>query len=120
MALQSATSLGTSLVKPRKGSSSTVTCEAPAAAGRGTRLAPQEAPFRLFPTILCLSGTRAEENQFWLAGLMLFKIFKAGLFETVQKSLLDFYLPLVCHSVLVLRLGKQIRSYVFVLKTVDI
>lgn len=51
---------------------------------------------------------------------MLFKIFKAGLFETVQKSLLDFYLPLVCHSVLVLRLGKQIRSYVFVLKTVDI
>lgn len=81
---------------------------------------PQKAPFRLFPTILCLWGARAEENQFWLAGLMLFKIFKAGLYKTVQKSLLDFYLPLVCHSVLVLRLGKQIRSYVFVLKTVDI
>lgn len=51
---------------------------------------------------------------------MLFKIFKAGLFKIVQKNMLDFYFPLICHSVLVLKLGKQIRSYVFVLKTVDI
>lgn len=51
---------------------------------------------------------------------MLFKIFKAGLYKIIQKSVVDFYLALPCHSVLVLKLEKQIRSYVFVLKTVDI
>lgn len=71
--------------------------------------------FYFFLPILCLYQRQAEENKFWLAGLMLCKIFKAGLFKTVQKSMLDFYLPLICHSVLVLKLGKQIRSYVFVL-----
>lgn len=63
---------------------------------------------------------QTEENKFWLAGLMLFKIFKATLFKIMQKSMLDFYLPLLCHSLLVLKLEKHIRSYVFVLKTVDI
>lgn len=63
---------------------------------------------------------QTEEKKFWLAGLMLFKIFKAGLFKIIQKSMLDFYFPLPCHSVLVLKLEKQIRSYVFVLKTADV
>lgn len=63
---------------------------------------------------------QTEENKFWLAGLMMFKIFKDGLFKIIQKNVLDFYLPLPCHSVLVFKPEKQIRSYVFVLKTVDI
>lgn len=68
--------------------------------------------FFFFFTILCLYWRQAEENKFWLAGLMLFEIFKAGLFKIARKSMLDFYLPLICHSVLVLKLGKQIRSYI--------
>lgn len=61
-----------------------------------------------------------EENKFWLTGLMLFKIFKASLFKVMQKSILDFYLAMPCLSVLVLKLEKQITSYVFALKAVDI
>lgn len=67
-----------------------------------------------------LCWRQEEENKFWLAGLAWFKIFKAGLFKIARKGMLDFYLPLVYHSALVLKLGKKIRSYVFILKTVDI